>query len=258
MDIRGSLDSRALLLTYARGFRLFGWSKGRDFASPVIKIRGKGTNGQIESSIDYSIVNSIVAPIVIAVIFTLLGSTFIQTIFLNDNSDQKKIIEGLNEFKTTLKTDSLSNILIKQRAELDSLITLREMGAPEREDNIFITFNKSGLSDLFPKYISTVSETTYRNTAYFLFHNYLINPGRKDNYIIALENLGQIEGIVNTSKGTIYYLLYKIYNEQQDNKNAMKAIKNCEQVAPLLYVELMENDKYYDVGKLRKKFQMSK
>jgi len=100
--------------------------------------------------------------------------------------------------------------------------------------------------------------TTYRNTGYFLFHTYLVDLKRKNNYIEALEDLGQINGMANTSKATIYYLLYKIYTEQNDNTNAIRVIKECESVAPLLYAELMKNDKYYDINSLRKSLMTGK
>lgn len=233
-----------------------------DFDKPQIKLRGKGVNGQLESTTDYnSILSSIIVPIVISIVLGLFGVTFIQKTLFKDNIGQKEIIEQLNEVKSTLKADSINtqlDILKKQSSELDSLISLREKGLPDREDEVFIIFNKSGLTDLFPSYISSVSETTYRNTGYFLFHQYLIDTKRKDRYIKALEYLGQVNGMANTSKANIFYLLYKIYTEQNDNTNAMRAIKECERVAPLLYAELIKNDKFYDINSLRKKLIISK
>jgi len=133
-----------------------------EFDAPQIKLRGKGVNGQLESSIDYnSILNSIIAPIAVSIIVGILGTTLLQKALFKDDSGQNEIIEQLNEVKSTLKVDSVNtqlNILKKQNSELDSLIALRKKGLPEREDDVFIVFNKTGLSGLFPKYIASVSE----------------------------------------------------------------------------------------------------
>jgi hypothetical protein len=129
----------------------------------------------------------------------------------------------------------------------------KEDEAPQRQDYIFAAVNEAGLSNLIPQIIGLNSEgLTYKNAAFFLFHNFLIDQKNKEKYIIALQKLSEIEGMNKNSKGTIFYILAKAEQYDNNKPKADEYFRKCNDIAPDTYEFLMAHDAAYDLKNLQK------
>lgn len=124
---------------------------------------------------------------------------------------------------------------------------------PEREDQIFAVLNRASLNHIFPQLISTGSDITYKNTGFFLMHQFLVeNETNKQKIISAMENLQQLEEIAPTSRSIILYLLSKMEQTRGNHSKAADYLKRCKEAAPLMYDHLMAQDPFYDLQNLKK------
>jgi len=222
-----------------------------NFDNPIINIRAKGVNGQKEVETDYSfILNSIIYPIVIAILIGYFGTTLVTKYFFNDTSNLQ-ILDQLKDVKTSIKKDSLSNKVNRLQRRYDSLLRLEEQGLPDRQEIIFSILNKSGLTNLIPEILKNNDDITYKNSAFLLFNHYLIDKNNKTKYLKALKDLSETKDMYNGSKGIVFYLIYKLYKLENDTSNAAIAIDSCKKVAPLMEKHLMENDKYFKIDLLK-------
>jgi hypothetical protein len=127
------------------------------------------------------------------------------------------------------------------------------MQGPEREDQIFAVLNRAGLSHIFPQLISTGSDITYKDTGFFLMHQFLVeNESNKQKIISAMENLQQLEEVAPTSRSIILYLLAKMEQTRGNHSKATYYLKTSQAAAPRIYDHLMAQDPSYDIQSLKK------
>jgi hypothetical protein len=165
-------------------------------------------------------------------------------------------------FITSLVAAITMYVVVNQRmskfemTKEEQLVIAKEMEkrqGPDREDQIFAVLNKAGLSHIFPQIINTGSDITYRNTGFFLMHQFLIeNETNKQKIISAMENLQQLEEIAPTSRSITLYLLAKMEQTRGNHAKAADYLKKCKETAPLMYDHLMAQDPSYDLQSLKK------
>lgn len=149
------------------------------------------------------------------------------------------------------RTDRLSESL----DDLDSLrASARQAaaeGEPTRQERIFVLLNQAGLSHVFPLLLSSVSDISYVNSAYFLFHLYLADPNRSVDYQAGLAAIGRAPTVTSASRGVAYYLLAKIAEQEGRMADASAQFEELRTTAPRMFTYLMAQDSAYDVDALR-------
>ena len=99
---------------------------------------------------------------------------------------------------------------------------------PDRIENIFSILNQAKLSQLFPQIIKTNDDDiSYVATAFYLTHSYLKDSSNKDKYIQALKSISVSSDVALSSKGIIYYLLYKIDTKEKNTTEAYEYLNKC-------------------------------
>jgi hypothetical protein len=130
---------------------------------------------------------------------------------------------------------------------------------PIKEDYIFVTLNESGLGHLFPKIIeANTTDLSYKNTAFILFHNFLIDEENQEKYITALKKLSETDGIAENSQSTIFYLLGKVEQYRNNKEKSEEYFSKSKEAASATYDYLMRHDAVYDLKKLQKELQESR
>jgi hypothetical protein len=124
-------------------------------------------------------------------------------------------------------------------------------GKPDKIENVFSILNKAQLSHLFPQIINKNEDISYVRTAFYITHSYLKESGEAAKYITALKGLARIEDIAPDSKGTIYYLIYKINSRVKNNTEAKEYLQKCQTETPLIYQNFIEQDQYYNLDSLQ-------
>ncbi len=122
---------------------------------------------------------------------------------------------------------------------------------PDRIENIFSILNKAQLSSMFPELVKEHDDISYVGTAFHLVHCYLKDTSNEEKYIKALKDIADIGDISASSKGVIYYLIYKIDARTKDKKEAEEYISKCKVETPVMYQHLIEQDQYYNLDSLQ-------
>ena len=125
------------------------------------------------------------------------------------------------------------------------------LGKPEKIENIFSVLNKAQLPHLFPQIIKINENISYVGTAFFITHSYLKDSCNEERYINALKGLAKIDDIASSSKGTIYYLIYKIEDKEKNDNVAKEYLQKCQTETPLMYQSFIEQDQYYNLDSLQ-------
>lgn len=147
----------------------------------------------------------------------------------------------------------MSKIEMTKEELRETIKAIERKQGPEREDQIFAVLNRAGLSYIFPQLIAMGADITYKNTGFFLMHQFLIeNDINKQKIVLAMENLQQLEEIAPTSRSIILYLLAKMEQTRGNHAKASDYLKKCKEEAPLIYDHLMAQDPSYDLQSLRK------
>ncbi|MFL5762937.1 MAG: hypothetical protein ACJ77K_03275 [Bacteroidia bacterium] len=128
-------------------------------------------------------------------------------------------------------------------------------GQPERIQKIFCILNKAKLSSEFVTIVNAHDDLSYVGTAFHLTHEYLKDTIPDKRYIDGLKLISQSNDIANTSKGTVYYLLYKIYKKEKNVVLADEYLQKCKNETPVMYEKFMEQDADYDLESLQKALQ---
>lgn len=128
-----------------------------------------------------------------------------------------------------------------------------ELGAPAREQIIFSTLNRAGLSHVIPSLMNISGEgLPYWKTGLHLMHSYLLDKKNANKYIKTLDQLSNIDGIAPSSKGFLLYLAGKIEKTEGNADAAIKYCEKCKKIAPLMHDYLMAQDPAYDLNEVKK------
>jgi hypothetical protein len=144
---------------------------------------------------------------------------------------------------------SISNLT--EGSEKLSLLLDEQLGKPDREQIIFASLNKAGLSFLLPKLLeSTGDNLPYWKTGLFLVNSYLIDKKNSTKYVNVLESLANIKDISPSSKSFLFYLAGKIEKNEQHTERAILYFNKCKDNAPLIYEYLIEQDPAYNLNSI--------
>lgn len=130
---------------------------------------------------------------------------------------------------------------------------------PTTQDHIFTVLNEAGLPEIFPQIIaSNPEDVSYKNTAFILFHNFLVDEKNQEKYVIGLRKLTEVdESVRPNSRSTIFYLLAKAEQFRNNKEKADEYFSKSKEVAPATYNYLMSKDGFYDLRALQKSLQNS-
>lgn len=138
---------------------------------------------------------------------------------------------------------------------LDEQITQLEnkpQGAPEQEQIIFATLNRSGLSHLIPGLVNTSGDhLLFWKTGLYLIDSYLTDKSNGSKYAKALSDLANVKDIAPSSKGFLLYLTGKLEKNEGHSESAIKYFDLCKKETPLMYEYLMSQDPAYDLNSIR-------
>jgi len=125
----------------------------------------------------------------------------------------------------------------------------------DKIQEVFTILNKAEISHVFPKTIQA-GDQTYVATAFCITHAYLQDPANRAKYVSALKKISALN-ITGSSKGTIYYLIYKINTHGKNSVEATEYLDKCKNETPDIYEYLSAQDKYYNLDSLQKQLMKS-
>lgn len=117
---------------------------------------------------------------------------------------------------------------------------------PQKVQTVFTILNKAGLSQAFPRVIDKAEES-YVATGYAIAYIYLEDTVNRVKYVNALKELSALPDIAENSKGTIYYLIYKIDMHGRNPIEATEYLTKCKIEAPKIYEYLYAQDRYFSL-----------
>lgn len=159
--------------------------------------------------------------------------------------NQVKVNESISSI--TEQSEKLS-LLLK---ESETSLKQEALGKPDREQIIFASLNKAGLSFLLPRLLeSTGDNLPYWKTGLFLVNSYLIDKKNSNKYVNVLDSLANIKDISPSSKGFLFYLAGKIEKNEQHAERAILYFNKCKANAPLMYEYLIEQDPAYNLNSI--------
>jgi hypothetical protein len=131
---------------------------------------------------------------------------------------------------------------------------------PDTIENVFAILNKAQLSFLFPQIIRANDNISYVGTSFYLTNSYLKDTGNKEKYMTALKGIADLKDdvISKSSKGMIYYLIYKIDKKENNLIEATEYLQKCEKETPSMYKHLIAQDQYYNLDSLQIKITSHK
>ena len=231
----------------------------KEISSPKIVARAKGATAvpkKEDSKWSY------IFPIIIFIMITT-GLFMIKDLLITPPKDslEKMSNEYRKRYEKTLDSinknlDKTKEFLERRTEEMRILREEQEKGKPKQEQIIFGLLNRAGLSHLLPSLISTGEGITYWKTGLFLMHSFLTDKDNSDKYILAMEQLIEIENVAASSRGFNLYLLGKMEQFIGNSETAIHYFERCRKEAPLMYEHLMAQDPAYDLEKLRKRLLM--
>lgn len=181
---------------------------------------------------------------------------------INSINDIKNITKDIKENNTILNTElfDYKSKLTEQSEKLSILVKESEtrlkqeaLGKPDREQIIFASLNKAGLSFLLPRLLeSTGDNLPYWKTGLFLVNSYLLDKKHSIKYVNVLDSLANIKEISPSSKGFLFYLAGKIEKNEHHTKRAISYFNKCKANTPLMYEYLIEQDPAYDLDSIEK------
>jgi hypothetical protein len=169
--------------------------------SPTILARAVGVTAirKAEVSVYQSLVKILLPSLIVILIFlTILiaWNNFRQSrveVSLGGISQKSADLESHIKEKDTLREkwqreaeerdrehDKLMKELQAQQKKNEEEMADQAKGKPDREQLIFAILNRSGLSHLFPKLMELGEGIMYRNTAYLLLHEFLLDQEHAD------------------------------------------------------------------------------
>lgn len=244
-------------------------------SSPTVVARAVGVTAtrKAEVSVYQLLVKILVPSLIVILFFTILSAwnNFRQSrveVSLGGISQKSAELESYIKEKDTLREkwqreaeerdrehDKLMKELQARQKKDEEEMEDRAKGKPDREQLIFAILNRSGLSHLFPRLMELGEGIIYRNTAYLLLHEFLLDQEHADKYVAALEQLISCEHMAAQSKGVALYLLAKIERHRGNEERDKHFLKRCESETPLMYTHLMTYDDYYDLKSLQQALQ---
>jgi len=183
----------------------------------------------------------------IVVTFVSLWSTYTQ-------SRVTQSLEKIGDFKAlSTDLDKRAKNLEELKREAEERHRKEEQGEPRKEQIIFSTLNRAGLSHVLPSLINVSGEgLPFWKTGLHLMHSYLLDKKNARKYIHALEQLSNIDFIAPSSKGFLLYLAGKIEKAEGNTDAAIKYYEMCKKAAPLMHDYLMAQDPAYDLNAIKK------
>lgn len=179
---------------------------------------------------------------------------------INSINDIKNITKDIKENNTIINTElfDYKSKLTEQSEKLSLLIKENEtrlkqeaLGKPDREQIIFASLNKAGLSFLLPQLLENTGDNLpYWKTGLFLVNSYLIDKKNSTKYVNVLESLANIKDISPSSKGFLFYLAGKIEKNEQHTERAILYFNKCKANTPLMYEYLIEQDPAYNLNSI--------
>lgn len=192
-----------------------------------------------------------------AMVVAAAAASLVSVISLWSTYTQSRVTRSLEKMGAltplSASLDKKTKKLEELKREFEEDQRKREQGEPDREQIVFSTLNRAGLSHVIPSLMNISGEgLPYWKTGLHLMNSYLLDKKNANKYVHALEQLSNVEFIEPSSKGFLLYLAGKIEKTEGHADAAIKYFEMCKKTTPLMHDYLMAQDPAYDLNAIRK------